>query len=407
MVMTRLPQRPVINVCGTQVNASQTPCNHQIDNHTPFEDSMIIPRCLPILIGSLPLTDHDEAAELIVSCTPEIPLWPQLPKLKREGMIRQFLDGFPGLVDSDEAGAANGRFWVDTSAERFTLQMAAFYEHFLHALELPILPEDSPFALNPQSARGFFAMQQLLERKNIHPRTLKGQITGPITTGIGLKDQTGAPLLYDDTLRDILVKLLSMRARWQVEQLGSLCSHNAPIIFIDEPGIVSFGSTAYAGVTRELVSTTVSEIIASIQQAGGIAGIHICANGDWEPALVSDAEIISFDAYSFFDNLVLYQDQLTAFLERGSILAWGIVPTGDVEIVAREQVATLYQKWQQQLEILCSLGFGQSQILEQTLIAPACGTGSLSPELAGKVLSMTRKLADLIRRDYGLEQLQI
>ena len=89
---------------------------------------MIIPRCLPILIGSLPLTDHDEAAELIVSCTPEIPLWPQLPKLKREGMIRQFLDGFPGLVDSDEAGAANGRFWVDTSAERFTLQMAAFNE---------------------------------------------------------------------------------------------------------------------------------------------------------------------------------------------------------------------------------------------------------------------------------------
>jgi len=369
---------------------------------------MIIPRCLPILIGSLPLTDHDEAAELIVSCTPEIPLWPQLPKLKREGMIRQFLDGFPGLVDSDEADTAkNGRFWVDTSDERFTLQMAAFYEHFLHALELPILPEDSPFALNPQSARGFFALKQLLERKNIQPRTLKGQITGPITTGIGLKDQTGAPLLYDDTLRDILVKLLSMRARWQVEQLGSLCSLNAPIIFIDEPGIVSFGSTAYAGVTRELVSTTVSEIIASIQQAGGMAGIHICANGDWEPALVSDAEIISFDAYSFFDNLVLYQDQLTAFLERGGILAWGIVPTGDIEIVAREQVATLYQKWQQQLEILCSLGFGQSQILEQTLIAPACGTGSLSPELAGKVLSMTRNLADLIRRDYGLEQLQI
>jgi methionine synthase II (cobalamin-independent) len=367
---------------------------------------MFIPRCLPILIGSLPLSDHREAAELIVSCTPEIPLWPQLPKHKREGMIRQFLDGFPGLVDRNEAGAAQARFWVDTGGQNFTLQMATFYEHYLQALELPVLPDESPFALNPQSAPGFFALRQLLESGTIQPRALKGQITGPITTGIGLKDQSGASVLYDDTLRDIIVKLLSLRARWQVEQLGKLCSHGAPIIFIDEPGIVSFGSTAYAGVTRELVTTTVSEIIASIQLAGGMAGIHICANGDWEPALVSAAEIISFDAYSFFDNLVLYQDQLTAFLERGGILAWGIIPTGDPEIIARERVEALYLKWQQQLEILCSLGFGHLQILEQTLIAPACGTGSLSPELAGKVLSMTRHLADIIRRDYGLEQLE-
>ncbi len=35
---------------------------------------MFRPKCLPILIGSLPLTDHQKAMETILSYTPEIPL---------------------------------------------------------------------------------------------------------------------------------------------------------------------------------------------------------------------------------------------------------------------------------------------------------------------------------------------
>lgn len=357
---------------------------------------MFAPRCLPILIGSLPLMDHRQATGLVLSCTPEIPVWPQLPKHQKEGMIRQFISGFPGLIDGDS------RFWVDTASNDFALQMAAFYEHYLKAMEPSVLPDDSCFGLSPDTARGFFALREKLLSSAMHPVALKGQVTGPITTGIGLKDQSGRSLLYDDTLRDILVKLLSLKARWQVEQLSRLGADNQPIIFIDEPGIVSFGSSAFSGVTRELVSTCVSEIIAAIQGAGGTAGIHICANGDWGPALLSDAEIISFDAYSYFDNLVLFRQQLSTFLKRGGLLAWGIIPTGDPEIIAREQVDTLYPKWRGQLQVLCSLGLSQEQLLEQTLIAPACGTGSLSPALAGKVLSMTRELADLIRDDYRL-----
>jgi hypothetical protein len=35
--------------------------------------------------------------------------------------------------------------------------------------------------------------------------------------------------------------------------------------------------------------------------------------------------------------------------------------------------------------------------MSQTLIAPSCGTGSLSPELAVKVLTMTGELSRLAR----------
>ena len=76
--------------------------------------------CLPILIGSLPLTDHHQALKEILKATPDIPLWPQLPKLPREGMVRQFLNGFPGLQQKDN------RFWIASDAEDFGDQMAAF-----------------------------------------------------------------------------------------------------------------------------------------------------------------------------------------------------------------------------------------------------------------------------------------
>ena len=48
-------------------------------------------RCLPILIGSLPLLEHQDAMHLIAENCPEIPLWPQLPKLPREGMSYNFV----------------------------------------------------------------------------------------------------------------------------------------------------------------------------------------------------------------------------------------------------------------------------------------------------------------------------
>lgn len=80
------------------------------------------------------------------------------------------------------------------------------------------------------------------------------------------------------------------------------------------------------------------------------------------------------------------------------------MPTGDPEAVAREEAGSLYEKWRIQLETICSLGFSEQRMVSRTLVAPACGTGSLSLDLANKVLTMTRELADMIRRDFRLDQ---
>ena len=67
---------------------------------SPFQ-----PRGLPVLIGSLPLTDHVAACQLVWEHTPQIPLWIQLPAHKEEGMVAQFMPGMPGICATD-AGLA-------------------------------------------------------------------------------------------------------------------------------------------------------------------------------------------------------------------------------------------------------------------------------------------------------------
>lgn len=350
---------------------------------------MFTAHCHPILIGSLPLDDHENALKLILRHTPAIPLWPQLPQRPKEGMVRQFLTGFPGLVDD------GNRYWIDTSGQGFETEMAAFYEDYMRVEEETGFLRGSRFQVGTDTAPGFSTLMDYLSTGAGSPLTVKGQVTGPVTTGIGVKDQNGNSIIYDDNLRDMLCKLLALKARWQVTQMLQHTSNIAPIIFIDEPGFVSFGASGFGGISKDMVSEAVAEVIGQIKQGGGLAGVHICANGDWGPALASEADIISFDAYFYFDNFILYKEQLIHFLSRGGILAWGIVPTSDPLVVAKESAGSLFSKWQEQLTTLAAFGFSEKQLMQQTLIAPSCGTGSLSPELAEKVLTMTSELSQL------------
>lgn len=343
--------------------------------------------CKPILIGSLPLNDHREAVELILTHSPEIPLWPQLPKLPGEGMIRQFITGFPGLQES------GSRYWIDTDSHDFEEQMTSFYQEYMDIEEDPALLVNSRFALGKDTTRGFILFLQALSQGNHKSTTLKGQITGPVTTGIGVKDQYDRSIFYNDDLRDMLVKMLSLKARWQVEEMKEYTKDNPPIIFIDEPGIVSFGSSAFLGITKEMVTEAVDEVIGEIKNSGGLAGVHICANGDWSPVLSSAADIISFDAYFYFDNFTLYKEMLTSYLQRGGILAWGIVPTSDPDILEQINSDSLFTLFLQQVEVISGFGFSQKQIMDQTLIAPSCGTGSLSTKLALKVINLTSEVS--------------
>ncbi|MFC1516338.1 hypothetical protein ACFL7E_06215 [Thermodesulfobacteriota bacterium] len=347
------------------------------------------PNGLPTLLGSLPIDAHDAAAELVFKYTPDIPVWAQLPGFPHEGMVPQFLPGIPGLAKKNDS------MFVDTASPNFDSDLLAFYEEYIAVQEGEIDLYNSRFILTKDVAEGFFVFLDRLKHLSGPPAAVKGQITGPITFCLGLTDQNERAVFYNETLRDAAVKLLAQKARWQAKKLGNF---GCPVlIFLDEPAMAGFGSSAFISISGDEVSTCLEEVIAAVHAEGGLAGIHVCSNTDWSLILESSVDVVSFDAYSHFDRFILYADQIRDFLESGRIIAWGIVPTGNPEDIEKETTDSLVAGWEEKAQQVRALGFDNRQLVAQSLITPSCGTGSLSLDLATKVLTLTDEVSLRIR----------
>jgi methionine synthase II (cobalamin-independent) len=238
-----------------------------------------------------------------------------------------------------------------------------------------------------------------LETAAASAAAVKGQITGPFTFCTGIGDQNKRAIFYDPQIRDAAVKLLALKARWQTEQLIKF--QRPVIIFVDEPGLAGFGSSEFTSIAREEVAQCLEEVFEPVHQAGGLAGVHVCANTDWSLVLDSAADVVSFDAYGYFDRFILYPDQIQTFLNAGKFLAWGLVPTLNADDLEKETTDSLVRRFEEQIQQVTAMGIDPAQLINQSLITPSCGAGTLSIDLAKKVLSVTREISQKIRKRYS------
>jgi len=321
------------------------------------------PRCLATTIGSLPLDDAREATQLILAATPQIPSWVQLAKRPQEGMLVQFTEGLPGLTRLDQ------KVYFDTEAPGFQDDLLHFYERYLAAAESQPSTAIESFALSRSYAEGFHVFLEALNERASPPLALKGQVTGPFTLATSLTDQAGKSSFYNPQLRDCIVKMISVKAQWQIKKLHPF---GVPVIIsIDEPSLVGFGSSAYLGIFAGDIQKDLNEIIAHIHSHNACAAIHCCENTDWSMLLATDSDILSFDAYSYFDKVLLYAEPLKAFIEKKGIIAWGLIPTSDPESLRRETVPSLIQKFQSHMKHLGEYTINTEKVLHHSLITPS------------------------------------
>ncbi len=332
-------------------------------------------------IGSLPFTEAGEACRLIFEQLPDAPHWPQLPKASpHEGMIDQFLEGAPGVAEK------GGKLYLRP------LEPYEEWERFYQGYE----EEDLDlFAISKGRARGFYAfLEQVALREP--PLFIKGQVTGPITLGLTLKDEAGAAAFFHSDLRDMLVKLATMKARWQEAAFQRLAPNAATIIIFDEPILSSYGS-AFMNVSRADVISCLREAIAPLQ---GLKGVHICGNTDWPMIMEIGLDIVHFDAYKDLSSVLLYAEPLRHYLTEGGAISWGIVPT-DEEALKAAEAPQLAARLTEGFEQLAQEGLAQDILAAGSLIAPSCGAGSLSEQAATKVYQLTKEVSDFLRSRTG------
>ncbi|MEW6333503.1 MAG: methionine synthase [Thermodesulfobacteriota bacterium] len=339
--------------------------------------------CIATGIGSLPITDPEQAVRLALTYLPEAPFWPQLPRRSfHEQMDAQYSESLPGLVVDEE----KRKVFFDTSGDLMPA-LERFYERYL-------AKDWSFFGITERYAAAFPVFVQALRTGlPADMRYVKGQITGPLTAGLSFKDETGRDIIHDETLFDVLVKNLAMKAAWQIRELAPF--GKPVIIFIDEPVMETLGS-GYSAVSSEMIPEKLNEIIDTIHEQGGIAGIHCCGNADWSLIFKTGVDIVNFDAYGYMDRVLLYTADIKKFYARGGALAWGIVPTG---MFAREESAeTLVSRLDEGMTRLEKAGIDRRAILGQCLITPSCGMGSLTPDKSVAILKQLREVSDRMRK---------
>jgi hypothetical protein len=332
-------------------------------------------------IGSVPFTDARETVAFILETLPQIPYWPQMVQLGfLEDMTAQSARGLPAL----KLDLENRTVHLDPFLPREEA-LAQFYEVILSG-------DLSPFAFTEQDARGFFALLEAVAAKKCPCLVLKGQLSGPITFAGVVKDAEGKPILYDRELTQAVCAGLARKAAWQAEKFRELGKE--PIVFLDEPFLTGFGS-AYLPISGEEVMEILRETLAEVRAAtsGHVTlGTHCCGNTDWSLLLTAPLDIVSFDSYGYFENLRLYVPALKGFLNRGSWLAWGLVPTN--EEFRHETMDTIWQRFKEQVTRLASdLRVGPKEILSQSILTPACGTGFMSLEDGRRVLTTLAELS--------------
>jgi methionine synthase II (cobalamin-independent) len=338
-------------------------------------------RFLTTGIGSFPHKTPGEALNLTLKYF-SIPFWPQLPKRDpKENMILQFTENlrFLNLKGKD--------LFLDISQD-FSSKLAEVLEK-IESKDIEF------FSLRREYAEGLWLfLEKLKESKFSDIQFIKGQVTGPFTLAGSIKTKEQSSIFSDEDIMTAIVGSLQMKALWQIRKFKEY--RKSVILFFDEPYLGSFGS-AFSPLTEEIILKWLSKLILPLKEKDVILGIHCCSNTDWSLLMKTDFDILSFDAYAFIDNLLLYSKELKEFLKRGGILSWGIVPTTEFRDQSPEE---LIEKLEKAIDKLIEKGIPKELILENSLLTPSCGLGYLSIENSKKISKTLYLVSEILREKY-------
>lgn len=341
------------------------------------------PACRPVLRGGLPHLSAQAALALVVSATPDIPAWPALPERSfRETALAQAAAGFPGLT-------------IDPEYARISVDHAAA-EIGLDRLGLSYLRgEPGGSALPTDHAAGLGELLRLVGHGH-RALALKGEVLGPVSLALQLADEGDRPLAYDPALREALIHHLSLRIAWHYEQLSTYTDN--VIICLDEPSLEALDLPA-CPIDWEDGADMLDRLMADMP---GCRGICLGGNANMAAIMGTGVDLVMFDAYEHGAALIQAAEAAAAFLERGGILGWGIVPA-DPGALTQEHLEGLAQRLERSVEYLSAAsGVSQQHILESSLITSSGSLTQLSAEAAEQTLRMCADVSRRLREAHGL-----
>lgn len=326
-------------------------------------------------IGSLPHPYVDAALDF--SFRFDIPFLPQLPvRSPKEYMLYQALEQLPGLVDADNGLVAVNREAWELGKDDLRARTEAAFES----------GDDNAFAFFEPGRETHAAWQpflfELSERKK---NWAKVQMAGPLTCQWVLRFSDGAPTISNPSISTQVLRLILARSISMVRRVREF---SRPIFFLDEPGLfgLSGDNPKHVLALKELAL-----FIRTLKNEGAKVGLHCCSNTRWDLLLSLPLDILSFDASLSLREVLSHRASVEAFIGRGGIFSFGVIPTGDHRVklytVSETKLVDVLR------DTLCSdLGWSEARsvdFMEGCLYSPACGLALHSVQDAEHISDLT------------------
>jgi hypothetical protein len=343
-------------------------------------------------MGIMPHRDVERALQLALSL--DIPFWPQLPNVSlHEDMYIQTSQNFPGIT-------------IDVEKKKLAFSTRKFEEDLEGYFEKMDNPET--YSLTPEYSMVF---REFLSQELSGYRAIRGQVTGPVSFGFKVLDENMKPIIYNDSVKDILFDFIQKKVNVQYREMKGK-NLNA-FVWVDEPGL----GYVFSGLTGYNDQQAKADFHRFIQGIEGLKGLHLCAEVNLPYLLELGIEILSFDAHQMGFMPKEYTETVAGFLKRGGIISWGIVPAQSkmLAVMTPEQmVLTLAQYWE---VVSMNTGMPLEKIAEQALIAPArcclreieaegCGKcngfSSVEEAVVEKTFSILPVISQILRERYRL-----
>ena len=324
-------------------------------------------------IGSLPLTSIPSAIRSVAEFSPEVPFWPQMPRLsERESVIGQGLGIVAELIEPRSEG-----YGYQVKEGRLDLVL-----EILHR---------SSGELTPANAAGFAAFEEALSSGLFRSAVaVKGQIEGAITLSAYLFHQ-GRPFLSDPALFAAIAFHVSQMICWQIDRLKST---GLPVLlFVDEPALCLEAPVANA-VTEEQRLNALAITLEDARVRGAYAGLHCCAARPFERMCRVKPDIISFDAHEGLD-LFFADWHALDFVNQGGTVAYGIVPTRPG--LNAVDSASIFIRWLK----AASLAGDPQKFAQRAMVTATCGLGLLDTSSVAESFGVAHSISKLIRSLAG------
>jgi len=303
-------------------------------------------KCGTTAMGIMPHQDVDKALTLALGL--DIPFWPQLPHVSLyEDMYIQTSENFPGMT-------------IDFEKGRLAFNTARFEEELNDYFTKTESPET--YALTEEYSRVF---KRFLSENLQDYRAIRGQITGPVSFGFKVLDETLKPIIYNEEVKTILFDFIQKKVNLQYQELKKKNSN--AFVWVDEPGL----GYVFSGLSGYNDQQAKEDYANFIQGVEGSKGLHLCAEVNLPYLLELGIDILSFDAFQIGFMPKEYTQSVAEFIKKGGIISWGIVPTEfkALEIQTPEKLASVLSSYWQVVSDNTDLSL--DQIAKQALIAPA------------------------------------